>query len=93
MKNDNMKSLSSDLELYNHETWRGAWRGGKLLVARELEWFKWILKNTYIFKAMGGAMMEGRMAGRKNGGAGSGASFGIHGGAPEGRWIDLHSIL
>ena len=33
--------------------------------------------------------MEGRMAGRKNGGAGGGASFGIHGGAPEGRWIDL----
>ena len=38
-------------------------------------------------------MMEGRMAGRKNGGAGGKASFGIHGGAPEGRWIDLHSIL
>ena len=33
------------------------------------------------FKAMGGAMMEGRMAGRKNGWANGGASFGIHGGA------------
>ena len=37
MKNDNMKSLSSDLELYNHESWRGAWRGGKLLMVHELE--------------------------------------------------------
>ena len=64
MKNDNMKSLSSDLELYNHETWRGAWRGGKLLMARELEWFNSILENTYIFKAMEGAMMEGSLEGR-----------------------------
>ena len=42
---------------------------------------------------MGGAMMEARMAGRKNGWADGGASFGIHGGAPEWRWIDLYSIL
>ena len=37
MKNDNKKSLRSDSELYNYETWRGAWRGGKLLMACELE--------------------------------------------------------
>ena len=37
--------------------------------------------------------MEERMVGRKNGGADGWASFGIHGGAPEGRWIDLYSIL
>jgi len=37
MKNDNRKSLSLYRGLYNGEAWRGAWRGGDLLVAHEVE--------------------------------------------------------
>ena len=37
MENDNRKSLSLYRELYIHVIWGGAWGGGRLLMAVEVE--------------------------------------------------------
>ena len=52
-------------------------------------WLFIVAKGHSIFEATGWAIKEGRMVGRKNGGANGWAIFGVHGGAMEGRSIDL----
>ena len=81
MKNDNRKSLSLYRELFNRATWGGAWGGGSLVTAMEVEGYSSFSWKTHIFEATEGAIMGGRMEGRKNGGANGVANFHIHGGA------------
>ena len=69
MENDNRKSLSLYHELYIYVIWGGRMGGGKLLMAMKVEEYSWFSWNTHIFEATEGAIMGGRMEGRKNGGA------------------------
>ena len=67
----------------------GVW----IILAYEPEGSTSILWKRHIFKAVGGAIMGGRLLGCFNGGADGGATFGIHGGAQGGRSIRLWSIF
>ena len=40
MKNDNRKKCRKNIELFNGETWRGAWRGAESLQARFVEEYR-----------------------------------------------------
>ena len=64
MKNDNRKKCRKNIELFNGETWRGAWRGAESLQARFVEEYRRFFEKHHIFKATGGAIMGGRMEGR-----------------------------
>ena len=77
MENDNKKSLSLYRELFNRATWGGAWGGGSLVTAMEVEGYSSFSWKTHIFEATEGAIMGGR----KNGGANGVANFHIHEGA------------
>ena len=59
----------------------GAWGGGSLVTAMEVEGYSSFSWKTHIFETTEGAIMGGRMEGRKNGGANEVANFHIHGGA------------
>jgi len=67
----------------------GVWGGVWIILAYEPEGSTSILWKRHIFKAVGGAIMGGRLLGCFNGGA----TFGIHGGAQGGRSIRLWSIF
>ena len=72
----------------------GVWGGVWIILAYEPEGSTSILWKRHIFKAVGGAIMGGRLLGCFNGGGGwGGATFGIHGGAQGGRSIRLWSIF
>ena len=57
MKNDNRKSLSLYRELFNRATWGGAWGGGSLVTAMEVEGYSSFSWKTHIFEATEGASM------------------------------------
>ena len=59
MKNDNRKKCRKNIELFNGETWRGAWRGAESLQARFVEEYRRFFEKHHIFKATGGAIMGG----------------------------------